>query len=167
MNLTFYLSIDRLPLGTAVAIEFAGPIAVAALGSRTRRDAGALALAAAGVVLLADVHLAAEPLGVALALSAGGLWSVYIVLGPRLAREPALRPGGGGRCTAGPATAGAASPGSARRTAWRAPWRAARWRRSRSPCRPRRRSPRRRCWARAWPWGSRRASCPTASSRSR
>ena len=53
MNLTFYLSIDRLPLGTAVAIEFAGPITVAALGSRTRRDALALVLAVAGVLLLA------------------------------------------------------------------------------------------------------------------
>src|SRR3954453_22622011 len=39
MQLTFYLAIDRLPLGTAVAIEFVGPIAVAALGSWTRRDA--------------------------------------------------------------------------------------------------------------------------------
>ena len=52
MNLAFYLAIDRLPLGTAVAIEFTGPIAVAALGSRTRRDLFALALAAAGVLLL-------------------------------------------------------------------------------------------------------------------
>src|SRR4051812_47740248 len=92
MNLTFYLAIDRLPLGTAVAIEFAGPITVAALGSRTRRDALALAFAVAGVVLLADVHLAGEPAGVALALAAGALWAVYIVLGHRVAAEPAIRP---------------------------------------------------------------------------
>src|SRR3990170_2676147 len=46
MNLCFYESIDRLPLGTAVAIEFCGPIAVAALGTRTRRDLIALGLAA-------------------------------------------------------------------------------------------------------------------------
>ena len=92
MNLSFYLAIARLPLGTAVAIEFAGPIAVAALGSRTRRDAGALALALAGVLLLADVHVAGTPLGVALALAAGVLWSLYIVLGHRIAREPGIRP---------------------------------------------------------------------------
>ncbi|HWH11283.1 MAG TPA: EamA family transporter [Solirubrobacteraceae bacterium] len=92
MNLTFYLAIDRLPLGTAVAIEFAGPIAVATLGSRTRRDFGALALAIGGVVLLADLHFSGAPLGVGLALAAGGLWALYIVLGHRLAMETQLRP---------------------------------------------------------------------------
>jgi inner membrane transporter RhtA len=92
MNLCFYLAIDRLPLGTAVAIEFCGPIAVAALGSRTRRDGAALALAGAGVLLLADVHLAGSPGGLALALGAGGFWSVYIVLGHRVARDPGIRP---------------------------------------------------------------------------
>jgi len=92
MNLTFYLAIDRLPLGTAVAIEFCGPIAVATLGSRTRRDAAALGLAVLGVLLLADVHLAGAPLGVGLALAAGGFWALYIVLGHRLAMEPGLRP---------------------------------------------------------------------------
>jgi inner membrane transporter RhtA len=92
MNLGFYLAIERLPLGTAVAIEFAGPILVAALGSRTRRDALALALAALGVVALADVHLAGEPLGVALALATGGLWALYIVLGHRVAADPGIRP---------------------------------------------------------------------------
>ena len=92
MNLCFYLAIDRLPLGTAVAIEFAGPITVAALGSRTRRDVAALALAVAGVLLLADVHIAGEPAGVALALAAGALWAGYIVLGHRVAAEPAIRP---------------------------------------------------------------------------
>ena len=92
MNLCFYLAIDRLPLGTAVAIEFCGPIAVAALGSRTRRDGAALALATAGVLLLADVHLAGSPGGLALALAAGAFWSVYIVLGHRVARDPGIRP---------------------------------------------------------------------------
>jgi inner membrane transporter RhtA len=92
MNLCFYLAIDRLPLGTAVAIEFCGPIAVAALGSRTRRDVAALALAAAGVVALADVHLAGSPDGFALAVAAGVFWALYIVLGHRLARDAAIRP---------------------------------------------------------------------------
>jgi inner membrane transporter RhtA len=92
MNLTFYLAIDRLPLGTAVAIEFVGPIAVAALGSRTRRDGMALVLAAAGVLALADVHLTGSPGGFALAGAAGGFWAVYIVLGHRVAADPALRP---------------------------------------------------------------------------
>jgi inner membrane transporter RhtA len=92
MNLCFYLAIDRLPLGTAVAIEFCGPIAVAALGSRTRRDVAALALAVAGVLLLADVHLAGSPGGLALALAAGGFWSLYIVLGHSVASDAAIRP---------------------------------------------------------------------------
>jgi inner membrane transporter RhtA len=92
MNLTFYLAIDRLPLGSAVAIEFVGPIAVATLGSRTRRDAAALTLAIAGVLLLADVHFAGTPAGIGLALAAGGLWALYIVLGHRLAMDTGLRP---------------------------------------------------------------------------
>lgn len=85
MNLAFYESIARLPLGTAVAIEFCGPVAVAALGSRTRRDVGALALAAFGVVLIADVQWSGSPAGVLLALAAAALWAGYIVLGKRIA----------------------------------------------------------------------------------
>ncbi len=95
MNLAFYLAIDRLPLGTAVAIEFAGPIAVAALGSRTRRDALALLLAAAGVLALADVHLTGSPTGFALAIAAGVMWAAYIVLGHRVAADRELRPADG------------------------------------------------------------------------
>lgn len=90
MNACFYLAIDHLPLGTAVALEFAGPIAVTALGSRGRRDALALATAACGVLLLADVHVSGSPLGVALALAAGACWAGYIVLGHRVAADPAL-----------------------------------------------------------------------------
>jgi inner membrane transporter RhtA len=92
MNLAFYLAIDRLPLGTAVAIEFCGPIAVAAIGSHTRRDIVALALATVGVLALADVHLSGSPAGVAFAALSGLLWAAYIVLGHRVASDPAIRP---------------------------------------------------------------------------
>lgn len=84
MNACFYLAIDRLPLGTVVAIEFCGPVAVAALGSRTRRDAAALGLVVLGILLLADVHIAGEPGGVALAVGAGVFWALYVVLGHRI-----------------------------------------------------------------------------------
>lgn len=87
MNLSFYLAIERLPLGTTVAIEFSGPVAVAAVGSRTRRAVGALGLTTIGVVVLADVQLEASPSGVAFALVAAALWAVYIVLGARVATE--------------------------------------------------------------------------------
>jgi len=92
MNVCFYLAIARLPLGTAVAIEFLGPIAVAAAGSRSRRDALALVLALAGEMALADVHLAGSPLGVAFAVAAGTLWAAYVVLGHRVAAEAGIRP---------------------------------------------------------------------------
>jgi len=90
MNLCFYLAIDRLPLGTAVAIEFCGPIAVAALGSRTHRDTAALLLAALGVIALTDVHLAGSPEGLAFAAGAGVLWAGYVVLGHRLAADTSV-----------------------------------------------------------------------------
>lgn len=85
MNVAFYEAIARLPLGTAVAVEFCGPVAVAALGSRRLRDVAALLLAATGVVLMADVRLAGSPLGFGLALVAAALWAAYIVLGKRVA----------------------------------------------------------------------------------
>src|SRR3954466_14496739 len=83
MNLAFYLAIARLPLGTAVAIEFSGPIAVAALGSRTRRDAAALALAVAGVLLLADVHLQGAPAGAPFPRAGARSWRSAAGLSPR------------------------------------------------------------------------------------
>lgn len=85
MNLVFYESIDRLPLGTAVALEFVGPVLVAAWGSRSVRDLGALLLVVSGVALIADVRWAGSPLGVVFALSAAVLWAGYIVLGKRMA----------------------------------------------------------------------------------
>jgi inner membrane transporter RhtA len=84
MNLAIYEAFARLPLGTAVALEFAGPVAVAAVGSRTRRDVGALLLVTIGVLLIADVRWAGSPLGVSFALAAAALWAGYILLGQRV-----------------------------------------------------------------------------------
>lgn len=84
MNIVFYEAIARLPLGTAVAVEFAGPVLVAALGSRSRRDWSALALVVLGVALIADVRFEGSPVGVAFALLAALLWAGYIVLGARV-----------------------------------------------------------------------------------
>lgn len=89
MNLCFYLAMDRLPLGNAVAIEFMGPIVVAAAGARTLRSAGALVLAVAGVAALAGVEAEGTAAGVGFALLAGAFWAGYILLGHRVARSPA------------------------------------------------------------------------------
>ena len=90
MNACFYLAIDRLPLGTVAAIEFLPVVALAALGTRTRRNGAALALAVGGVYLLTDVRLEGEPIGVAFALANALLFAVYIVLGHRVARGDAV-----------------------------------------------------------------------------
>ena len=85
MNLAFYEAIARLPLGTAVAVEFCGPVAVAAVASRRPRDVAAVVLAAVGVLLIADVRWSAAPLGIVWALAAAAMWAAYIVLGARVA----------------------------------------------------------------------------------
>jgi inner membrane transporter RhtA len=90
MNVSFYESIDRLPLGTVAAIEFLPVILLAALGARTRRNAAALALAVPGVYLLTDVQLAGQPLGVAFAAANAVLFALYIVLAHRVAQHDAI-----------------------------------------------------------------------------
>ncbi|GAB3424945.1 DMT family transporter [Flindersiella endophytica] len=87
MNLCFYWAIDRLPLATVGAIEFLGPVLLAAIGVRTPRNLGALVLAVSGVVLLTDVRLAGSPLGVALAFANCLLFVLYVVLGHRIAAD--------------------------------------------------------------------------------
>jgi len=85
MNATFYLAIDRLPLGIVAAIEFLPVIALAAAGTRSSRNVLALALAVAGVYLLSDVRFAGEPIGFLFAFANAGLFALYIVLGHRVA----------------------------------------------------------------------------------
>jgi len=90
MNVCFYVSIDRLPLGTVAAIEFLPVIVLAALGARTLRNGMALGLAVVGVYLLTDVELAGEPVGVAFAFTNAALFALYIVLAHRLSRIPGI-----------------------------------------------------------------------------
>lgn len=87
MNACFYVAISRLPLGTVGAIEFIGPIALAAFGVRTRRNIAALLLAAAGGWLLMDIRLAGQPLGVAFAVANCVLFMLYVILGHRIAQD--------------------------------------------------------------------------------
>jgi inner membrane transporter RhtA len=89
MNTTFYLAIDRLPLGLVATIEFVGTIAVALFGLRSPRNYAALGLAAAGVFILTEARWSSDALGLAYAIVNSLLFVAYIVLGHRIAREGA------------------------------------------------------------------------------
>lgn len=87
MNLIFYLSIERIPIGLAVTLEFIGPLLLAVLGSRRLIDFVWIGLAAAGIVLIAPwTNNGVDLLGAFLALLAGGFWALYIVLGGKVSK---------------------------------------------------------------------------------
>jgi inner membrane transporter RhtA len=87
MNIVFYLSLSRIPLGVAVTVEFVGPLAVAVFGSRRAVDMAWVILAAAGIALIAPWSGGgADLIGVLLALAAGACWAAYILLGGRVSR---------------------------------------------------------------------------------
>jgi inner membrane transporter RhtA len=86
MNVSFYEAIARLPLGTVGAIEFIGPIALAAWGVRTPRNVLALLLAAIGGWILTDARFGGEPLGYLFAFANCVLFMLYVVLGHRIAQ---------------------------------------------------------------------------------
>jgi inner membrane transporter RhtA len=90
LNLLFYAALARIPLGVAVALEFSGPLLVATLSSRRASDFAWIALAVAGIVLLSPFvrsRVPLDPVGVMLALAAGGFWALYIVLAQRAGAE--------------------------------------------------------------------------------
>ena len=94
MNTSFYLALDRIPLGIAVTLEFVGPLGVAFAASRRRLDLVWAGLAAAGILLLTPTPGGdLDVLGVGLALLAGAFWAAYIVLADRVGQAI---PGGGG-----------------------------------------------------------------------
>ena len=96
MNSAFYLAVDRLPLSTVGAIEFLGTVILAAAGSRTRRNTGALVLTTAGVVTITAIRVTGQPLGFVFAFANCALFMLYIVLGHRMANV-----GGRGAARAG------------------------------------------------------------------
>ena len=87
MNACFYLAIARLPLGTVGAIEFLGPITLAAFGARTPRNIVALLLAAGGGWLLTDVRFGGQPLGFVFAFANCAFFMLYVMLGHRIAQD--------------------------------------------------------------------------------
>jgi inner membrane transporter RhtA len=87
MNSLFYLAVDRLPLSTVGAIEFLGTVLLAALGTRTKRNAAALALTTCGVATITDIRLAGEPLGFLFAFANCALFLLYVILGHRIANS--------------------------------------------------------------------------------
>jgi inner membrane transporter RhtA len=95
MNWAIYESFSRIPLGIAVTLEFVGPLGVAVAGSRRVLDLLWVALAGAGVLLLADGGSGGglDPVGILLAFVAGACWAAYILLGARTGRR---FPGGQG-----------------------------------------------------------------------
>ena len=86
----FYLALDRAPLGVVSALEMSGPLAVAALGRRSRMDFVWIGFAAAGVLLLAvakgvDGHI--DALGVVFSLAAAAGLALYIVFGKQVGQR--------------------------------------------------------------------------------
>ena len=84
VTLLFMAAVERLPLGTASALEFLGPLGVAVARSRGVARGWAL-VAAVGVLCLTQPWAgAADPLGVAFALAAAACWAAYILLTQRV-----------------------------------------------------------------------------------
>ncbi|MFZ0718856.1 EamA family transporter [Mycobacterium sp.] len=93
MNLCFYLAMARMPVGVALTVGMAGPLAVAAISSRGVKDGLWIALAASGIALLGWQGGAAGLTGLLIALACAVFWGAYV---PLSAKVGAMMPGGGG-----------------------------------------------------------------------
>ncbi len=91
MNILFYLSLDKLPQGIAVGLEFAGPLGLALLSVKYRSDYIWVLLAIIGIVLMVPWGSAnAENFsvfGAACALGAGFCWAIYIYFGQKVVQQ--------------------------------------------------------------------------------
>jgi inner membrane transporter RhtA len=86
MNCCFYLAIDRIPLGTVAAAEFAPVIVLAAIAVRSLRNLLALVLAVAGVYVLTDIRLSHDWIGLVFTALNAVLFAAYVVLGHRMSQ---------------------------------------------------------------------------------
>ena len=91
MNTSFYLALERLPIGLVAAIEFVGTIGVALYGVRTLRNGLALLMAVVGVLLLIDPNWSSDVIGLAWAASNGALFVCYILIGHRISEAGAAK----------------------------------------------------------------------------
>ena len=89
INLTFYAAVARIPLAVVVTISFVGPLTVAVIGSRNRRDVAWVVMAFAGVALFGGFPggAALDPVGILFACADGAFWAVYAVTMQRVARR--------------------------------------------------------------------------------
>lgn len=94
MNLLFYMSLNTVPLGIAVALEFTGPLAVAIYASRRAMDFLWIGLAVIGLLLLiptGDSRSGIDLVGAAYALGAGVCWAVYILFGQKAGADNGIQ----------------------------------------------------------------------------
>ncbi|MEU9855661.1 EamA family transporter [Streptomyces sp. NPDC047974] len=88
MNILFYQSIDRIPLGAAVTLEVLGPLVLSVVASRRLVNLLWAGLAFGGVALLGGGGFGGlDPLGAGFALAAGAMWAAYIVFSARTGRR--------------------------------------------------------------------------------
>ncbi|MDR0364914.1 MAG: DMT family transporter [Bacteroidales bacterium] len=87
MNLSFYLAIERIPLGLGVTIEFLGPLALALILSRRFLDVVWALLACGGILLIAPWQSdGIDIIGIVFGLGAGLFWAFYIILGGKISK---------------------------------------------------------------------------------
>lgn len=94
MNMLFYMSLQTVPLGIAVALEFTGPLAVALWASRKLIDFLWVALAVIGLLLLIPVGESStriDLVGAGYALGAGACWAAYIVFGQKAGADNGIQ----------------------------------------------------------------------------
>ena len=94
MNLLFYMSLQTVPLGIAVALEFTGPLAVALYASRRPLDFFWIGLAIVGLLLLipiGETSSGIDPTGAGFALGAGVCWALYILYGQKAGAEHGIQ----------------------------------------------------------------------------
>lgn len=85
ITMLFMAAVERIPLGTASALEFLGPLGVAVATAKGGRRMLWPALAAVGVVLLTEPWSGAvNTAGVLFALAAAVCWGAYILLTQRV-----------------------------------------------------------------------------------